>query len=92
MLIGHSASHVLFALLLFVPYMLFMVVAFHYSLWMLLPMITLPKAFHLEKLFRDGNLRYLPKQMGRLNFYFGMFYLLAYFLSHPHKLPGLYQF
>lgn len=91
-LIGHSASHVLFALLLFVPYILFILVAFHYSAWLLLPVITLPKAFQLEKSFRDGNLRYLPKQMARLNFYFGMFYLIACFLSNPHKLPGLFQF
>ncbi|KAJ6220791.1 hypothetical protein RDWZM_006603 [Blomia tropicalis] len=91
-LIGHSASHVLFALLLFVPYILFMVGAFHYSLWLLLPMITLPKAFQLEKLFRDGNLRHLPRHMAKLNFYFGMLYLSACFLSHGHKLPGLFQF
>lgn len=91
-LIGPTASHVLFALLLFTPYILFIVVAFHYSLWLLLPVITLPKAFQLEKQFRDGNLRNLPKQMARLNFYFGMFYLLACFSSHSHKLPGLFQF
>ena len=88
-LIGHSASHVLFALLLFVPYILFMVTSFHYSLWLLLPLITLPKAFHLEKQFRDGKLRFLPKQMATLNFYFGIFYLIACFLSDAQKLPGL---
>lgn len=91
-LIGPSASHVLFALLLFTPYILFIVVAFHYSLWLLLPVITLPWAFQLEKQFRNGNLRSLPKQMARLNIYFGMFYLLACLCSQSNKLPGLFQF
>ncbi len=88
-LIGQSASHIFFALLLFIPYILFSVTSFHYSLWLLLPLITLPKAFELEKQFRIGNLRQLPKQMAKLNLYFGIFYLIACYMSSPNQLPGL---
>lgn len=88
-LIGHSASHLLFALLLFAPYVLFTVASFHSSPWLLLPLITLPKAFSLEKQFRQRQMRHLPRQMARLSFYFGMFYLTACLLSDPRKLPGL---
>ncbi|XP_027203503.1 ubiA prenyltransferase domain-containing heix [Dermatophagoides pteronyssinus] len=89
MLIGYRLSHVLFALLLFIPYILFVVGALNYSLWFLLPLITLPKAFELERRFRYKQLKSIPRQMARLNFYFGMFYLFACFMSPAHKLPGL---
>nr|XP_046918120.1 ubiA prenyltransferase domain-containing protein 1 homolog [Dermatophagoides farinae] len=88
-LIGYRLSHVLFALLLFIPYILFVVGSLNYSLWLLLPLITLPKAFKLERQFRYRQLESIPRQMARLNFYFGMFYLFACFMSPAHKLPGL---
>ena len=90
-LIGPTASHVLFALLLFVPYILLLAGAIHWSIWLLLPIITLPKAFALEKQFRNGDLRLLPRQMARLSFYFQMFYLFACYISHPVMLPGLFH-
>ena len=88
-LIGHSASHILFALLLFIPYILFCVLSIRYSFWILLPLITLPKAFQLEKQFRSGDLRRLPRQMAKLNLYFGIFYLIGCCLTAPEFLPGI---
>uniref|UniRef100_A0A834RDW5 UbiA prenyltransferase domain-containing protein 1 -like protein n=2 Tax=Sarcoptes scabiei TaxID=52283 RepID=A0A834RDW5_SARSC len=90
-LIGFRASHILFSLLLFVPYILFIVLSLNYSIWLLLPLITLPKAFALEKKFRYRKLCSIPRQMAKLNFYFGMFYLFACFISPAHKLPGLLE-
>ncbi|XP_054165438.1 ubiA prenyltransferase domain-containing protein 1 homolog [Oppia nitens] len=88
-LIGHQLSHILFALLLFIPYILFCVTSIQYSLWLLLPLITIKSAFDLEKQFRGGNLRYLPRDMAKLNLYFGVFYLIACCLSNPKQLPGI---
>lgn len=88
-LIGQSASHILFALLLFIPYILFLVTSFHYSFWFVLPLITIRKAFILEKQFRTKDLRHLPKQMAKLNLYFGIFYLIACYMSSPNQMPGL---
>ena len=52
-LIGPALSHVLYSLLLFVPYIMFIGISIHYSKFFLLPLITLPKAFDLEKRFQE---------------------------------------
>ena len=82
-LIGKNGSHVFFALLLFIPYILFTVTSFHYTWWLILPLITLPKAFQLEREFRTGNLQNIPKRTAKLNLYFGLFYLIACCMSKP---------
>lgn len=77
-LIGRSASHVLYALLLFTPYSIFVVLSFKYSLWFILPLITLPEAFKIEKQFRnEGTLQAVPRQTAKLNFFFGLLYILT---------------
>lgn len=88
-LIGYTCSHILFAFLLFVPYIAFTVLGFHFTKWFLLPLITLPAAFDLEKQFRNGRLQTLPKQMKKLNVYFGLFYLISCIMAEPHNLPWL---
>ncbi|KAI1309347.1 UbiA prenyltransferase domain-containing protein 1 -like protein [Halotydeus destructor] len=88
-LIGPSFSHVLYALLLFVPYILFTVIGVHYSRWFMLPLITLPKAFGLEREFRSGQLQKIPKNTATLNFYFGLFYVIACCLTKSNQLPLL---
>ena len=90
-IIGPSASHLLFALLLFTPYIMFFVLSFRYSYWLSLPLITLGKAFRLEKDFRSENLARVPKQMGKLNFYFGIFYMIAIGLTNRTQLPGIHR-
>ncbi|RWS10464.1 ubiA prenyltransferase domain-containing protein 1-like protein [Dinothrombium tinctorium] len=88
-IIGLTCSHILFAILLFVPYIFFFVVGFHFDHWLMLPLITLPKAFQIERDFRNGFLQKIPKCTAKLNFYFGLFYVIALCMSHPSNLPGI---
>lgn len=77
-LIGRSASHVLYALLLFTPYSIFVVLSVKYSVWFLLPLITLPQAFKIEKEFRnETTLQSVPRQTAKLNFFFGILFVFA---------------
>lgn len=77
-LIGRTASHVLYALLMFTPYSIFVVYALKYSLWFLLPLVTLPHAFRIEKQFRNDLTMYsVPRQTAKLNFFFGLLYVVA---------------
>ncbi|XP_044738591.1 ubiA prenyltransferase domain-containing protein 1 homolog [Chrysoperla carnea] len=77
-LIGHTASHILYAFLLFTPYIIFVVISLNHSKWFGLPLITLPAAFRLEKQFRKSDtIRTVPKQTAKLNLYFGLLYVLS---------------
>ncbi|XP_011876843.1 PREDICTED: ubiA prenyltransferase domain-containing protein 1 homolog [Vollenhovia emeryi] len=89
-LIGHTASHVLYAFLLFTPYIILIVLAFRYSIWFLLPVVTLPTAFKIEKEFRNPlRIQNVPKQTARLNMFLGMLYVAACSLvgSLPYLSP-----
>lgn len=87
-LIGHTASHVLYAFLLFAPYITFVVLALRYSVWFLLPLVTLPAAFRIEKEFRSPEtIQRVPKQTARLNMFLGVLYVVACLLIDP--LPYL---
>ncbi|KAK0178664.1 hypothetical protein PV327_007536 [Microctonus hyperodae] len=87
-LIGHTASHVLYAFLLFTPYITLVVLALRYSVWFLLPVVTLPKAFNIEKQFRNSHtIQSVPKQTARLNMCLGILYVLSCLLVEP--LPYL---
>jgi len=88
-LLGGTLSHVLYALLLFVPYILFIGFGLHYSSLFFLPLITLPKAFELEKEFRRGDLSRVPRHTGTLNLYFGLFYVVACTFTDARMLPFL---
>ncbi|KAG5876390.1 hypothetical protein JTB14_010500 [Gonioctena quinquepunctata] len=76
-IIGHTASHVLYAFLLFTPYIMFMVVSLKYSKWFMLPLVTLPGAFKIEKQFRSKDIHSVPKKTAKLNLFFGVLYVLA---------------
>lgn len=83
-LIGYTASHVLYAFLLFTPYITLVVLALRYSVWFLLPVITLPTAFKIEKQFRSPHMiQNVPKQTARLNMFLGILYVLACLLVDP---------
>ncbi|GAB0098358.1 UbiA prenyltransferase domain-containing protein 1 homolog [Sergentomyia squamirostris] len=84
-LIGRTASQLLFALLLFSPYTMFVVTAVKYSVWwFFLPLVTLPHAFRIEKEFRNpGTMYSVPRQTAKLNLYFGLLFVLAIFCT-PH--------
>ncbi|XP_011692506.1 PREDICTED: ubiA prenyltransferase domain-containing protein 1 homolog [Wasmannia auropunctata] len=77
-LIGRTASHVLYAFLLFTPYIIFAVMALRYSIWFLLPVVTLMTAFKIEKEFRNPHrIQDVPKQTAGLNVYLGILYVVA---------------
>lgn len=86
-LIGPTLSHLLFAALLFVPYIVFAVIALHHSAWFLLPMITLPRAFRIEREFRAKRLDGVPRATARLNIYLGLFYITSLVLVPAGQLP-----
>ena len=86
-LIGRSASHVLYALLLFTPYSIFVVYGVKYSWWFLLPLVTVPQAFQIEKRFRsEQTMSRVPRQTAKLNFYFGILYVIA--CCCAHQMPS----
>ncbi|XP_045477019.1 ubiA prenyltransferase domain-containing protein 1 homolog [Harmonia axyridis] len=76
-IIGHTASHVLYAFLLFTPYIMFMVASLKYSKWFMIPLVTLPNAFKIEKQFRSNHMHSVPKKTAKLNLFFGILYVLA---------------
>lgn len=87
-LIGYTASHVLYAFLLFTPYIIFVVYALRYSVWFLLPLITLPKAFKIEKSFRNSNtIKNVPKRTASLNLYLGVLYIVSCLLVERLPYP-----
>ncbi|XP_054719520.1 ubiA prenyltransferase domain-containing protein 1 homolog [Uloborus diversus] len=86
-LFGYAGSHILYALLLFSPYILFTILGLHFSLWFFLPLITLPAAFKLEKMFRDRTLQKVPKETAKLNLYFGLFYVIACIMADKGVFP-----
>ncbi|XP_059477167.1 ubiA prenyltransferase domain-containing protein 1 homolog [Neocloeon triangulifer] len=89
-LVGHTASHVLYAAFLFGPYIIFVVNAMHHSVWLLLPLITLPSAFQLEKEFRSDSMQRVPRKTARLNLFFGLLYVVAIYMSDSNRLPYIH--
>lgn len=87
-LIGETASHLLYAFLMFTPYIMFVVASVRCSLWFLIPLLTLPHSFEIERRFRrPETMRSVPRQTARLNFYFGMLYVMSCLFAN--KLPFL---
>lgn len=76
-IIGHTASHILYAFLLFTPYVMFIIASMKYSKWFMLPLVTLPGAFRIEKQFRSTDIQSVPKKTAKLNLFFGLLYVLA---------------
>lgn len=86
-LIGSTASEVLYAIFLFAPYTIFAVWGMKYSIFFFLPLITIPEAFRLERHFRTVSKGPIPKRTAKLNTYLGFLYVLGCALSDPSKLP-----
>ena len=85
-LLGRTASEVLFAVFLFTPYTIFVIWGLKYSLCFLLPMFTIPEAFRIEKNFRVDK-HHIPRWTAKLNIYFGFLYVFGCSLADPSKLP-----
>ncbi|XP_071946233.1 ubiA prenyltransferase domain-containing protein 1-like [Antedon mediterranea] len=86
-LLGRTGSYVLYVLLLFVPYLMFAVLAFNFSKSFFLPLLTLPMAFKLEKDFRRNVLKEMPQRTSKLNLAFGLLYVASVMFSGT--LPGI---
>ena len=79
--VGETGSYILFAFLLFTPYIIFAVMAVHVSHWFFLPLGTVFLAFKYERLFRDGQLGRMPHNIAKLNLQMGILYCIACGLS-----------
>lgn len=88
-LCGTTGSYVVFAILLFLPYIVIIQLFVHCSVWFLLPISTIIMAFKLERFFRQGKLDSMPKQLAVLNLLFGLTYVLSIALANCGKLPGI---
>lgn len=87
-LIGRTASHILYAFLLFTPYIMFVVASIRCSKKFLLPLLTLSYAFKIEKQLRSSNtVANVPHKTAKLNLYFGFLYIAALFWTENDRLP-----
>ncbi|XP_033641783.1 ubiA prenyltransferase domain-containing protein 1-like [Asterias rubens] len=89
MCLGKTGSYILYTLLMFVPYITFAIMGVNFSLAYLLPFLTLPMAFSLEKDFRRGEMAKLPQRTAKLNLLFGALYILACLLVNRNAMPGV---
>lgn len=87
-LLGHQGSYLLFALLLFLPYLVLVYWAIEYSVYFAIPLTTVLYAFSLERRFREkrGQVR-LSSELARLNFALG--FLLVWSCILAGSIPGL---
>ena len=88
-LIGRTGSYVLFCLLLFSPYVIFMILAVHHTKWFLLPVVSVFEAFKYEREFRNDDLGKMPAKMAKLNLVLGLLFVTACVLTSRESLPGL---
>ena len=84
-LLGRQGSYFLFTLLLFVPYLIFVLLATQFSLTMGLPLLTMPFAFRLERGLREqGPTHSISTTAAKLNFAVSVLFVLGCLLaSHP---------
>ena len=77
-ILGEQGSYFLFALLLFCPYFIFFYWMIQYSLPLGLPLITMPYAFSLERVFRESNCRHsISRQLAGLNLTLGLLQVIG---------------
>jgi len=81
-ILGYTGSYIFYMLLLFIPYFILIVMSIRLNICYILPIITLPIAFKLEKEYRINKLLNLPVNTAKLNLTFGLLYVLACFLAN----------
>ena len=87
-LLGKQGSYLLFALLLFLPYLVFAIWGTRYSLTLALPLISMPFAFQLERRFREeGPFRELSVGVAKLNFALSSLFVVGCLLAN--EIPFL---
>lgn len=79
-LLGKTGSYLLFTALLFIPFILFAVMAMNISKWMFLPLLCIYEAFNLERQYMKGNLQILPHKVAKLNLLMAILYTVGIFL------------
>ena len=81
-LLGRQGSYFLFTLLLFVPYLIFVLLATQFSLTMGLPLLTMPFAFRLERGLREqGPTHSISTTAAKLNFAVSVLFILGCLLA-----------
>ena len=80
-LLGQRGSYILYMILLFIPYVIFAVLAVNYNIVFLLPLVTLGTAFDLDRRFRERKYDLLPQGTAKLNLCFGLMYILSVLLA-----------
>ena len=81
-LLGKQGSYFLFTLLLFFPYLVFVVMATQYSAFLGLPLLTMPAAFKLERTLREkGPSKEMSFQAALLNMAISLLFILACLLA-----------
>lgn len=81
-LLGRQGSYFLFTLLLFVPYLIFVILATQFSLTMGLPLLTMPFAFRIERGFREqGPTHSTSTAAAKLNFAVSVLFVLGCLLA-----------
>lgn len=88
-LIGPTFSYILYTVLLFLPYLIFCVLATRYTISMALPLLTIPMAFSLERQFRSRSFSKIPQRTAKLNLLLGLFYVFGITLAPAGALPKL---
>lgn len=88
-LIGPTLSYLLYNALLFLPYLVFSILAVHCSVSLALPLLTIPMAFSLERQFRSQTFSKLPQRTAKLNLLLGLFYVFGIILAPAGSLPKL---
>ncbi|KAE8591824.1 hypothetical protein XENTR_v10018583 [Xenopus tropicalis] len=86
-LVGPMFSYMLYNLLVFLPYLIFSILATRYTISMALPLLTIPLAFSLERQFRSQNFNKIPQRTAKLNLLVGLFYVFGIVLAPAGSLP-----
>ncbi|XKL68746.1 hypothetical protein PGB90_006515 [Kerria lacca] len=88
-IIGRTASHILYAFLMFTPYIMFVVAAIRCrSLTFILPLLTIKTAFNIEKQLRSPRtVQNVPRDTAKLNLFFGFLYIISLLLTDNSRLP-----
>lgn len=81
-LLGKQGSYFLFTLLLFLPYLFFAVLATQYSLFLGLPLLSMPFSFQLErKLREEGPSKTISVRAAKLNAAVSLLYIFGCLLA-----------
>jgi 1,4-dihydroxy-2-naphthoate octaprenyltransferase len=88
-LCGKQGSYFLYVFFLLFPYLVYFLWGMWYSGWLGLPCLTIFFSFHLERQFREGKLRHLPKETAKLNTISAILFVCGCVMSKSTSIPFL---